>query len=96
MSSFGLGQAEKLGKNEELKDMVSNLVGYPKAPEVEGITPIDTPLAPLSVPQRQAVWYGLCIANEKIKKVIFLKESLILSTISLRLERELAKLSLRK
>ena len=37
ISAFGIGHPEKIGKNEEIKSMVSHLVGYPKGKPILGI-----------------------------------------------------------
>ena len=68
LSAFGIGFPEKAGKNEAIRDMVSDLVGYPEAPEITGITPFDTPLAPLATPKNRLFEMGFSLPMKVEKK----------------------------
>ena len=67
ISAFGIGHPERVGKNEEIKSMVSHLVGYPKAKPITGIVPLDTPLAPVSVPKEDLFKMGFALPMKKEK-----------------------------
>ena len=64
LSAFGVGFSEKIGDNEEIKDMVAHLTGYPSG-KVCNILKLDTPLAPLSTPRNKLFGVGFALPQPK-------------------------------
>ena len=66
LSALGIGFSEKIETNEEIKDMVAHLTGYPNA-KVPDLLKLDTPLAPLSTPRSNLFKRGFSLPKAKEK-----------------------------